>query len=188
VPDLRPAVLDALRAHGYRHFDEPIRLASGELSRDFIDAKRGLARGRDLETACRALLALAREDLGLDFDAVGGLTLGADQFAHGIALLGDRQWFVIRKAAKDRGTRQRVEGASLGPGVRCLVVDDVVTTGGSILEACDVVAETGASIAAAVTLVDRGAHTRRRFEERGLTFAPLLTYDDFGIPGVGADA
>ena len=182
---LRVTVLEAVRAHGYRHFDEPIPLASGELSQDFIDAKRGLARGQDLETACRALLDLARDELGVDFDAVGGLTLGADQFAHGLALVGSKDWFVIRKATKDRGTRQRVEGAILGPGVRCLVVDDVVTTGGSILEACDVVLETGAAIAAAVTLVDRGALTRRRFDERGITFAPLLTYDDFGIPPVG---
>lgn len=185
VDELRAAVLQAVREHGYRHFDEPVRLASGELSHDFIDAKRGLARGSDLAAACRGLLALAAE-LGADFDAVGGLTLGADQFAHGVALLGDKQWFVVRKAAKDRGTAQRIEGAVVGPGVHCLVVDDVVTTGGSILEACDVVAETGATVVAAVTLVDRGAHTRARFDERGITFAPLLTYADFGIPPVGA--
>src|SRR5205085_1093346 len=82
-----------------------------------------------LRVACEAIVELVRE-AGVEFDAVGGLTLGADQFAHGVALVADRGWFVIRKQPKGRGTDQWVEGTVLGPGVRVLLVDDVVTTGG----------------------------------------------------------
>ena len=178
-------MLETIRKHGYRRFEAPIRLASGDLSRDFVDAKRGLARGEDLATACRAVLELVDAELGSDFEAVGGLTMGADQFAHGMAVIASKEWFVIRKAAKERGTKQRVEGAVLGPGGRGLVVEDGVTTGGSILEACAVVEEVGAAVAAAVALVDRGEAATRRFAERGIPFRALLTYEDLGIPPVG---
>jgi len=109
VNELRAAVLDLVRSKGLRHFDEPVQLSSGEYSQDFIDAKRALAQGRDLRTACEAMAEMVA-DAGVEFDAVGGLTLGADQFAHGIALVADKAWFVIRKQPKGRGTDQWVEG------------------------------------------------------------------------------
>ena len=125
----RAAVLELIRTKGLRHFDEPVQLSSGELSQDFIDAKLALARGADLRTACEAMVEIVTT-AGVTFDAVGGLTLGADQFAHGVAMVADKGWFVIRKQPKGRGTDQWVEGTPLGPGVRVLLVDDIVTTGG----------------------------------------------------------
>ncbi len=103
-----------------------MQLASGDWSRDFVDAKRALQNGADLETACRAMLEVVGD---LDYEAVGGLTLGADQFAHVLAVLARKKWFVVRKAVKGRGTNKRVEGAEIGDGVKVLLVDDVVTTG-----------------------------------------------------------
>jgi orotate phosphoribosyltransferase len=110
-------LLEIVRERALRQFDEPRELSSGELSRDFIDAKAGLSRGADLALACRIIAARVAE-AGIEWDAVGGLTMGADQFAHGIAVvLGDEShdWFVVRKAPKGRGTNQLVEGARLGP-------------------------------------------------------------------------
>lgn len=176
--------MEIVREHGYQRFDEPLQLASGEYSHDFIDAKRALAQGEHLLLACRALSDLFTFS-GQHYDAVGGLTLGADQFAHGIAVASKKQWFVIRKAAKGRGTNQRIEGAELGPGVRCLVVDDVVTTGKSILEACEIVESTGASVVMAVTLVDRGEAATERFADRGTQYRSLITYTDLDIDPVG---
>jgi orotate phosphoribosyltransferase len=179
---LHADLIAVIRDKGLRQFEQPVALASGELSRDFIDGKAALARGADLELACRGMLdALG----GIGFDAVGGLTMGADQFAHGIAMLSDSRWFVVRKEPKNRGTRKLVEGTELSPGTRVVLVEDVVTTGGSILKALDAVQELGAEVVAAVCLVDRGESAAPPFERRGIPYLPLITYRDLEIEPVG---
>lgn len=184
LTELRNQLRQIVLREGYLRLDEPIQLRSGEWSRDFIDGKRALAHGRDLELACRALLEML-DERGIDFDAVGGLTLGADQFAHGTAIVAGRDWFVVRKEPKGRGTNRLVEGAELHPGVRVLLVDDVVTTGGSIKQAWTAIKETGAEVVAAVTLVDRGEVASRFFADLGVPYLPLLTYKDLEIEPVG---
>lgn len=184
VSELKQRVVEIVRDKGYRRLDVPVRLASGEMSLDYIDGKRALARGADLRVACEALLELVEAE-GVRFDAVGGLTLGADQFAHVTAVLSDTSWFVVRKAVKDHGTKRRVEGAELKPGVAVLLVDDVVTTGGSILEALEAVRETGADVAMAMTVVDRGETATAAFAREGIPYRAVITYRDLGIDPVG---
>ncbi len=184
LTELRDKLLDIVRREGYLRLDEPIQLRSGEWSHDFIDGKRALAEGADLETACEAMLEMLAER-GIDFDAVGGLTLGADQFAHGTAIVAHKKWFVVRKEPKGRGTNRLVEGAELNSSVRVLLVDDVVSTGGSIKKAWESIQDTGAQIVAAVTLVDRGEVANKFFANVGVPYLPLLTYQDLGIEPVG---
>lgn len=174
-----------MRKHGLTHSEVPIALASGEMSKDFIDGKAALARGRDLRLACEAMID-AIDQRGVEFDAVGGLTMGADQFAHVIAVLYDKEWFVVRKERKGRGTNKLVEAAELGPTTRVLLVDDVVTTGGSIQQAYHAVVETGAQIAAAATLVDRGERASEFFEAHDIPYVSVVTYNDLDIDPVGA--
>ena len=189
LEDDRAQLLEVVRERGLIQFDEPRELASGELSRDFIDAKAALSRGADLRLAC-SVIAGSVAAAGIDFDAVGGLTLGADQFSHGIAahLADHREWFVVRKQPKGRGTDQLVEGATLSEGTRVLLVDDIVTTGGSIQTAHQRVVDTGATVVAAVTLVDRSDIASVFFAERGVPYLPVFTYRDLGIVPVGAGA
>jgi len=165
---------------------EPVRLASGAFSREFIDGKAALSRGLDLETACRALLEL-KEIRDLEWDAVGGLTLGADKLAHVLAVLARREWFVVRKEPKNRGTNKLVEGAKLGVGSRVLLVDDVVTTGGSIQQAYRAISDLGATVVAAVTLVDRGEVACGFFQAAGIPYVALVTYRDLDIDPVGGE-
>ena len=176
----RAALLPIVLEHGYRRLDAPVELASGQMNQDFVDGKRALARGADLALACRAMVALA-DEAGIAFDAAGGLTMGADQFAHGIAVVADRRWFVVRKQPKDRGTRQQVEGEAIGPGSRVLLVEDVISTGGSLVKALDAVEATGATVVLATTLVDRGDLVGPKLADRGVPYEPLLTYRDLGI-------
>lgn len=177
----RQRLVEIVRERGLIRLPEPVQLRSGQWSSEFVDGKAALARGADLELACRVLLDAVSH---LAFDAIGGLTMGADQFAHVGAVLSDRQWFVVRKEPKGRGTNQRVEGARITPGLRVLLVEDVVTTGGSIVQAYEVVRELGADVVAAVTLVDRGDVAAGFFADREVPYRALVTYRDLGIPPV----
>ena len=180
---IREQLLEIIRTKALRSLDQPVRLSSGGWSSHFIDGKAGLAAWRDLEVACRAMVE-AVADAGLRFDAAGGLTLGADALAVGIAAVSNTRWFVVRKEPKGHGTKRRIEGARVGPGVRTLLVDDVVTTGASIIKALDSIEETGAEVVAAVTLVDRSELARPKLEDRGLVYLPMATYRDLGIDPV----
>ena len=177
-------MVDVVRARGLIRLAEPVVLASGQTSRDFVDGKAALSRGEDLELACRAIVE-AVTTRAVEFDAVGGLTMGADHLAHVVAVLSGREWFVVRKEPKGRGTDKLVEGARVGAGTRVLLVDDAVTTGGSIRKAHDAIAALGATVVGAVTLVDRGDAAAPYFAERGIPYVALVTYGDLGIEPVG---
>ena len=182
--NLGEQLLEIIRTKGLRRLAEPIELASGELSSDFVDGKEALAEWSDLRTASEAIVETVA-GAGLEFDAVGGLTLGADALSVGIASVAECRWFIVRKAPKGRGTRRQIEGARIGSGDKVLLVDDAVTTGGSIFQAYDIVSETGAEIVAAVTLVDRSERARPKFEELGCAYFPMTTYKSLDIDPVG---
>lgn len=186
TPALRRAeLLDLLVNRGLIRLDAPVELSSGARSRYFLDGKKALAAGRDLALACQCMADLAAE-AAVPFDAVGGLTLGADQFAHGIAIVDNAEWFVVRKQPKGRGTNQFVEGADLD-GKRVLLVDDVITTGGSSLVAKERIVAEGGQVVLATTLVARSDEPAERFADEGIPFLPVFTYEDLGIPAVGAE-
>ena len=187
LSELREKLINVVASNGLLELEEPVRLASGDMSRYFVDGKKALASGENLRLACNAIIEQVK-DMGVyPIDAVGGLTLGADQFSHGVALIDGCEWFVVRKQPKGRGTNKRIEGADLVPGTRVLLVDDVVTRGGSIEEAYHQIVATGAQVVAAVTLVDRGGHGDAFFEAQGVPFRPLVTYKDLDIPAVGEE-
>ena len=178
--DLVAATKAVLEAKAVLVLDEPIELASGQLSDRFVDGKAGLAAAPDLRLACATIAALL-DDAGIGFDAAGGMTLGADHLAVGMALATDRSWFFVRKEPKSRGTARQIEGATLGPGVRVLVVEDAVSTGGSMFQAIDVIAATGADIVAAATLIDRGGGAIGAMAARGIPYFPIATHVDLGM-------
>lgn len=179
----RTALRDLILERGHLRLDAPVQLSSGAMSSDFVDAKAALANGADLTSACRAIAALADRH-GHSFTAVGGLTMGADMFSHGVAMVAGCEWFVVRKQAKGRGTNRRVEGARLEPGTEVLLVEDVVTTGGSLLEALAVVRDLDVDVRLATTLVDRGDVAAERFAAEGVPYQPLFTYADLGLDPV----
>jgi orotate phosphoribosyltransferase len=183
VSDVRREAIDIVIRKGLRRLPEPVRLASGAMSSDFVDGKLATAHFDDLEIASRAIVDMARL-AGVEFDCVGGPTLGADALTIGIAGVVRCRWFFVRKEPKGRGTNQLIEGARLGEGDRVLVVEDAITTGGSLLKAIDAVEATGARCVAVATLVDRGDVARPRIESRGIVYLPLATYEDLGIEPV----
>lgn len=171
-----PAVLQRL--------PEPVQLASGEWSREFIDGKLAVDDPDDLEFVGEAMVAAAR-DQGVAFDAVGGPVLGAVPFTFAVAHAARCKWFLIRKEPKGRGTNRWIEGARLSEGTRVLLVEDVVTLGGSIQKAYETVRAEGATVVFATTLVDRSDRAAAFFDQVGVPYAPMLTYGDLGIDPVG---
>ena len=172
----RPDVLQRL--------PEPVRLAGGDWSDVFIDAKHAVVEPDDLDLVGAAMTAAAH-DAGVEVDAVGGLVLGAAPFTFAVAQAARIKWFLIRKEPKGRGTNLWIEGARIDPGMRVMLVDDVVTKGGSIQQAHGHAVEAGAKVVFATTLVDRSDVACRFFAEQAIPYTPMLTYKDLAIPPVG---
>lgn len=175
----RPPVLQRL--------DEPVQLASGQWSRYFVDGKLAVTEPDDFVFVGEAMRDAAAE-AGAMYDSVGGLVLGAVPFTFAVAQAARCRWFLIRKEPKGRGTNRWVEGARLGAGTKVMLVDDVITTGGSIRQAYERVRAEGCEVTFATTLVDRGDDAKAFFGGEGVPYVPLLSYSDLGIPRVGDEA
>ena len=182
-PHTWQAAFELIRMRGYEHREEPFRLASGQLSHDYIDGKYAVDTGERLAIVSRAVADLAAMN-GIEFDAVGGLTMGADPLAHGVAMVTGKAWFSVRKEQKQRGRQQWIEGTRLQPGMRVLLVDDVISTGGSTEKAFDRVTEAGVVVTGVIPMVDRGDVAAKRFAQRDVPFVALVTYRDLGIEPV----
>ena len=181
---------DALRSELHRLIAERVIrfvyfvLTSGRRSTYYFDGKQVTLDGRGLYLVSRLVLERCR---GLNVDAVGGLTLGADPLAAGVAALSGTDTkplaaFIVRKQEKNHGTGRIIEGPPLQPGMRVLLVDDTLTTGGTFLQAREQVAETGAQIVEALTVVDREEGGREALESAGLAVHALFTRSEFPAP------
>jgi orotate phosphoribosyltransferase len=173
----RSELVELVRRHGYEHREEPFQLTSGGWSHDYVDGKHAVASGAALRLACQAMI----EATDSAFDAVGGPTMGADALAHGVSMLSGAGWFSVRKEPKGHGRGAWLEGTRLQPGQRVLVVEDVVSTGGSLLKAVERITDLGAVIVAASALLDRSPKVAERFAAAGIPWAPLVTWADLGI-------
>jgi len=165
-------------------------LASGQRSKVFFDCKRVTLHPEGVHLVAGLLLDfiedLGRRD-GRPIDAIGGPTIGADPIVGHVAglswertALGGRPLlgFLVRKATKDHGTQRAIEN-DIPRGSRVVVFEDVVTTGGSTLEAIGRAEEVGLEVAAVVSIVDReqgGVEALARYR-----YHPLFRKSEFGL-------
>lgn len=177
----RAALARLVRARGYEHRDPPFQLTSGGWSHDYVDGKHAVASGADLQTMAEAALEEVKEEVGAGFDAVGGPTMGADAMAHAMAMLSGTGWFSIRKEAKGHGRSAWVEGTRLQESERVVVVEDVVSTGASLLKGVDRLKDLGVEVVVATAILDRSPLVGERFASAGLVWRPLLTWEDLEI-------
>lgn len=159
-----------------------VTLASGREADYYVDMRRVTLDGQAAPLVGRVMNDLVAD---LDFDAVGGLTLGADPVAtamlHARAAVGDRlDAFVVRKEAKAHGLQRRIEGTEVA-GRRVLVVEDTSTTGGSALTAVQAVREAGGEVAAVAVVVDRDTGAAERVAEAGLEYRFALGMGDLRL-------
>jgi orotate phosphoribosyltransferase len=157
-------------------------LASGQVSPFYVDCRALMAH----PSARRLVGQLAHSALmGVEIDCLGGLEIGAISIATTIsdfayAAETKRQWrtFVVRKQAKDHGLGKLIEGA-IRSGDRALIVDDVLTSGGSLLKAVGSAREAGLVVTHALVIVDRKEQNgRMKVEQDGVKLISLLTIDD----------
>ena len=152
-------------------------LTSGRTAQYYVDAKRAIL----LPEGFRALGELVAEEAReRGATAVGGMTMGADPVAcSALAAGADLKAFFVRKERKEHGLQRWVEGPLLEPGERCLVVEDVVTTGGSTIKAIERVEEEGFQVVGVVSVLDRLAGGGEAIERAaGAPYRALATIDD----------
>jgi orotate phosphoribosyltransferase len=162
-------------------------LASGRQSSLYIDARLTTMSPEGQQLIGRlGLDAIAKA--GWEADAVGGLTLGADPIAYAIchssaASRGPLRSFTVRKEAKAHGTGKLVEGP-VASGDRVVIIEDVITTGGSAARACEAVRAAGMTILGVLALVDREEGGSEHLESLGLTVRALTSATEI-LPHVG---
>ncbi|MFD8571362.1 orotate phosphoribosyltransferase [Streptomyces sp. NPDC057694] len=179
--DVRDALLQQIKDKAVVH--GKVTLSSGLEADYYIDLRRVTLDGEAAPLVGQVLLDLTKD---LEFDAVGGLTMGADPVAgallHASAARGERlDAFVVRKAAKAHGMQRRVEGPDI-KGRRVLVVEDTSTTGGSPLEAVAAVREAGAEVVGVATIVDRATGAAEKITEgAGVPYLFAFSKDELGL-------
>ena len=167
-------------------------LASGAKSDFYVDAR---VTTMDPRGACLIgqvgweLVKETASKLGRRVNAIGGLTMGADPVALSIGIAAHMedpftplQVFTVRKSAKEHGRLKRIEG-NFSPGDLVVVVDDVITTGGSTIQAIEAIEEAGGRIAFVIVLLDREEGGRANIEKRGHTVVPIFTRADLADAG-----
>jgi orotate phosphoribosyltransferase len=170
------AVRDLAVIHG------EVRLASGRTADYYVDLRRVTLDGAAAPLVGRVMRTLVAD---WEFDAVGGLTLGADPVAtamlHAAAADGGRlDAFVVRKAEKAHGLQRRIEGSPV-EGRRVLAVEDTSTTGGSVLTAVEALREAGAEVVGVAVIVDRDTGAKEQVEAAGLPYRYAISLTDLGL-------
>ena len=182
LPELSPA-LHALRAHVLEHSVKrgEFTLKSGAKSTWFLDTKQTACRPDGILLVADAMLEVIPDEA----TAIGGLTMGADPVAFGVAAVAATRGrplrsFSVRKEAKGHGVTGRLAGA-VQPGDKVVITEDTVTRGSSLMEAVEVVREFGAEPVLVTLIVDRGDTCAAMCQAAGVAYAPLLTAPDLGF-------
>ena len=171
---LREQILSKAVVHG------KVILSSGKEADYYVDLRRVTLDAVAAPLVGEVMLDLVKD---WDFDAVGGLTLGADPVAtammHVAAQRGKKiDSFVVRKAEKAHGLQRRIEGPDV-KGRRVLAVEDTSTTGGSVLTAVEALKEAGAIVVGVAVIVERGA--KGKVEEAGLEYRTAYSLSELGL-------
>ncbi|MCH2130122.1 MAG: orotate phosphoribosyltransferase [Pirellulaceae bacterium] len=162
-------------------------LASGKSSHYYLDCRKVTLASAGAHWIAAGILELLGEDLP---DAVGGMAIGADPITAAVITLAAVQQkslrgFIVRKESKQHGTGQQVEGP-VEPGDRVVIVEDVVTTGGSSLKAVQHARDFGLQVESVIGIVDRLEGGAEVFAEQQIPFQALFTIRDFGLEPIAS--
>jgi orotate phosphoribosyltransferase len=176
----RQQLIEVFRQRALKFGD--FTLASGKKASYYLDGKQVTLHSAGLRIVSQGFLELLKDQ---KFDAIGGMSIGADPLVAGALTVAaesgkDYAGFLVRKEAKGHGTQKYVEGP-VRPGMKAVLLEDVVTTGGSSLLAAERAKEFGMAVVMVAAVVDRMEGGREAFAAKGIAFQSLLTIEDFGI-------
>jgi orotate phosphoribosyltransferase len=180
----RAILFGMMKDYVYRYSEEEFTLASGRKSHHYFNCKElSLHPDRLLLLGDYLANYFLPDELGSIPEAVGGLTLGADPISYAIALeyakVGERVFpLVVRKEVKDHGTKKEIEGV-MGQIKTCVVIDDVITTGGSTLKAVEAIRRAGIDVQTGVCILDREEGGHQMLMENGVKMHALFKKSEF---------
>ena len=159
-----------------------IKLASGKTSNYYIDCRKITLDPLGVYLTAEILFDKLKDD---DIHALGGLTLGADPICGAFAVVSylnnkPIQTFIVRKELKKHGTMKAIEG-NLEPKSKVAIVDDVATTGGSIIKTIKAVEEQGCTVQRVIVLVDREEGAKENLAEKGYKLESIFSRKDLGV-------
>ena len=174
LESLKKEILNKAVVHG------KVILSSGKEADYYVDLRRVTLDSRAAPLVGQVMLELTKD---LDYEAVGGLTLGADPVATAMMHVAGQNGrkldsFVVRKAEKAHGLQRRIEGPDV-KGKRVLAVEDTSTTGGSVLTAVEALKEAGAIVVAVAVIVERGAAPK--VIDAGYEYRAAYRLSDLGL-------
>ncbi|MBL0953219.1 MAG: orotate phosphoribosyltransferase [Leptospira sp.] len=179
----RDQLFSWMKSYVYRFSETPFRLASGLESQHYFNCKEVTLHPERLAIIADCFIDEIIPKLNVEFQAIGGLTLGADPIAYAISLAYGKRGktifpLVVRKEYKGHGTGQQIEG--FWKEVKsCLVVDDVITTGGSTLKAVKVLRDAGITVTNGICILDREEGGRENLEKENVSMASIFTKSEF---------
>ena len=162
-------------------FKEKVTLSSGKVSDFYIDARRVTLSPEGAYLCAKIILDMIKDE---HIDAIGGPTLGADPIVGAIALLSYQMkrpmnTFIIRKAPKPYGKQQQIEGPLLKPGAHVVLIDDVATSGQSIIQSIDVLREMSFEVTKAICIVDRKEGAKEALAKKNCQLISIFNSSDF---------
>ncbi|MDD4939128.1 MAG: orotate phosphoribosyltransferase [Candidatus Omnitrophica bacterium] len=158
-------------------------LSSGKTSTYYLDGRIITLTPEGAYLTAKIILGLIKD---LKLDAIGGPTLGADPIVGAVAALSHIEntplkAFIVRKSAKGHGTQRQVEGPPLKKGDRAILVDDVATSGRSLIEAKEALDKIGVNVTRALVIVDRLEGAKENLARSGLELGSIFTIKDLGV-------
>ena len=153
-------------------------LSSGKISDYYIDCRKITLTSKGVYLAAILILDIIKNK---NIDAIGGPTIGADPMVGAICALSKNpiKGFLVRKAAKTHGMGRQIEGPGLKKGSRVVVIDDVATSGGSIIDAITALKNAGIKIDSVIVLVDRNQGAKENLEKLGCNFLSIFNIEEF---------
>lgn len=178
----REKLLNIIKEDGY--FQGKITLSSGKESDYYIDARRVTLKPEGAALTAKLMLDVVKD---INYDAIGGPTLGADPLIGAIGVLSfqngnPKNTFIIRKAAKAHGKQQQVEGPEIKEGAEVILIDDVATTGKAFIESIDVLNQMGIRAVKCLCVVDRREGASEAVQAKGSELVSLFDITEIHTP------